>query len=594
MIIHAYHGTSYKIEFFDVSHLKAGQGNSVGPGVYFTKNLEEAKQYAQLSSQKTGKPERVYAAELEINNPLMASKGQKFFSSMGEFLAFLKRYFPNWFESDGSLMRIKWDYVKEKFSTYQGQWNMIQFASEESGEHICEVFLSLGFDSIVDGMDIVIPDPSSILSFEEIIGPDAEQPDSATESAYEALIDRYLLDSRHGEDYRTMPGNRYKRRMRIKQNGGARVWYDIDINKFFKQDKFLFHIPVIGETNDYICELEVERWLPLLRQDIQKEGFSVMTFKKSLGKALRVCNIKSHCSCPDFAYTQAYWFTMKGDNSGRPEARPAKITNPKDRKGRGCKHLNFVMSLKIWTERVARILFNYCFNLYKQNKILFNAVVTKVLGVTDEMVENRPIRQRKKPEPTPQPEPEKQEQPQEETPEEMQLEETEETEEEEKPAGEAYYGGYYTDATEYDEEQQLMIQSALDFTPDIESYITPQNSPDQIWEIARSIQSHLPDSVIEILKNPDISSAEHRVIRDAYLKGVDLTKFIGFDPDVLKQLYLASKSGIDPQRLAIKGMNARQIEQIRQAMINGEPYEKLLNPKLNYNDMKRLRLSWRK
>lgn len=591
MILHAYHGTSYKIEYFDVNHLKISQGASVGPGVYFTKNLQEAKQYAQLSSQKTGDPERVYAVELEINHPLMASKGQKFFPTMGDFLAFIRRYFPNWFEPDGRLMRIKGDYVREKFATYQGQWGIIQFASEESGEHICEVFLSLGYDSIIDGMDIVIPDPSSILSFEEIIGPDAEE--SATESAYEALIDRYLLDSRHGEDYRTMPGNRYKRRMRIKQDGGARVWYDIDINKFFKQDKFLFHIPVVGETNDYTVEMELERWLPLLKQDIQKDGFSVMAFKKSLARALKVCNVKSHCTCPDFQFTQSYWFTQKGDNSGAPENRPAKITNPKDRKGRGCKHLNFVMSLKIWTERVARILFNYCFNLYKQNKTLFNAVITKKLGVTDEMVENRPIQQRKKPQPVQQ-EVTQEEEKVEETPEKTEVEQTEEVvDEEEKPAGEAYYGGYYTDATEYDEDQILMIEEAGNLAPNIESYITPQNSPDQIWEITRSIQSQLPDRVIGILKNPDITSAEHQAIRDAYLKGVDLTKFIGFDPDVLKQLYLAQKAGLDPQKLAIKGMNARQIEQIRQAMQNGEPYEKLLNPKLNYNDMKRLRLMWR-
>lgn len=592
MIITAYHGTSSKIEYFDLNHLGSGQGQSVFAGIYFTTDKNSALDYAKLDSKETGKPPRVYVAELELKNPLYASKGQKFFVTRSAFIDFLKDYFPGWFEADGSLKRIHIDYVNEKFSTYQGQYNLIKFAANENNLPVTEVQENLGFDSLIDGVDIAITNPNSILSFEEVIGPDAEK-ESATESRadYCTIRDRYLIDSRRGQNYKTMPGNRYKRRLRIRTEGGNRVWYDIDVNLFFNKDKFLFHIPVIGETDEYVVEIEIENWLPILRSDIQRDGFSVKAFKNSLAKAFRTLNIKLHDTCPDFKYRFAYWFSLFGDNSGQPETRPTKETNPKNNLGRGCKHINFVLSNTIWIARIARIFFNYCFNLYKTNKPLFERTIAKKLNITDDMVENRPLERRKqKPQPQPLPEESTESQPSDEKqPEEV--EETQEKEEEstEKPAGEAYYSGYYRTQQDFDSDQRYMIDSAKDAKVDVLQYITPKNSPEQIWEVTRDIQSHLKPSLIKILSNPDLSLQEHQILREAYLKKVDLFPYVGVSPDILKQLYLGAKQGIDPKELLIKGKNYRQLEQLRAIYkLNKKLFNKVKNLDLNYEQLKAL------
>ena len=727
MIETVYHGTNAKIEYWSLDFLGSNNGQSVFPGIYFTKNKDEAMRYAKDAAERKGGEPRVYIAEVKLDSPINASNGMKYFSTFSDFIKFLKEYFPKWFDENRELKYEKTEYVNEKFSTYQGQWNLIKFAAEENDLDYIDVVKKLGFDSCIDGQDIATADPNNILSFQEIFGPDAEQ--VQTQTATETIAERYLMDSRKATPYKTMPGNRFKRRMMIKTEGGARIWYDIDVNRFFRKDEFTFHIPVIGESDDYIVEFQVKDWIPILRHDIKDLGFSVQTFKKSLAKAMRMLDIKCHCTCPDFKFRFAYWFTMKGDNSGEPETRPAKITNSKDDLGRGCKHILFTISLKTWAERIGRILFNYCFNLYKQNKPLFKITIGKKLEITDEMVENRPI-QRRKPKQV-QPEPDVQEDTSEEEPlpEESEKIEQENTEEEAKdeksaresagrvfmnsfgeklrlkseefyeknkgrvyyhgtseesarkilsqgfkfteepswkgdhlgkgiylstkfsraldyasnesispavlvceltdssaisasddllheilvkdpakvkisklqlfefielPAKESYYSSYYRGAKKFDEEQRYMIDLAADQGIDVLKFVTPENGPEQIWEVARDIQEHLPEDVIYKLANPDISIQEHQVLREAYLKGVDLFEYMQFDADILKQLYLAAKQGLDPKTLALPRFNARQIEQIRMAMAAGEPYEKLLNPRLNYNDMKKIRLGWKK
>ena len=585
MIITAYHGTSSEIEFFDLSYLGSGQGQSVFAGIYFTTDLNRAKDFAELSSQKTGNPPRVYAAEIELEHPLYANKGRKFFVTRSAFLHFIKEYFPDWFEN-GELKSIKRDYVNEKFSTYQGQFSLMKYAASESGVPLTEIEEELGYDSIIDGTDIAITNPNSILSYEEV--------DLTEQSATETIRDRYLIDSRHGQNYKTMPGNRYKRRLRIRTLGGNRVWYDIDVNLFFNKDQFVFHIPVIGETDEYVVEIEIDRWLPILRDDIQTSGFSVKTFKNSLLKAFRMLDIKLHCECDDFRYRFAYWFSLKGDNSGAPETRPSNKTNPQDKLGRGCKHILFCLQNSIWAARIARIFFNYCFNLYKTNKPLFDRTIAKKLNITDEMVENRPLERRKPKQVEVLPEESGQEEQPQTTP--TETEEVVEVEENtpedssiETFAGEAYYSNYYKNATKFDTDQQYMIDLAKDDKIDVTPYITPHNSPEQIWEVASDIRGHVTPDKIKILSDPDLSLQEHQILREAYLKKVDLFPYLGQSPDILKQLYLGVKQGIDPRDLLIHGKNYRQLEQLRNIYkLDKNLFDRVKKLDLNYEQLKAL------
>lgn len=588
MIITAYHGTSFNIDFFNLDYLGKGQGQSIFAGIYFTTDKGSAEEYAKLSSEKTGNPPRVYVAEIELNNPLYANKGLKFFTTRSAFIDFLKEYFPNWF-IDGKLNPVKIGYVNEKFSTYFGQYSIIKYAAAENNIPVTEIEEDLGYDGCIDGTDIIVTNPNSILSFEEVIDSD----ETSDTSALESIADRLIIDSKYAQDYKTMPGNRYKRRLRIRTEGGNRVWYDIDVNLFFNKDLFTWHVPVIGETDEYVVELQLEHFLPVLKDTIKNEGFSVKSFKNALTKAFRNLNVKVDCTCPDAKYRMRYWQTMKGDISGAPEYRPSDITNPKDKLGRGCKHVLFCLSNRIHLARVARIFFNYCFNLYKTNKPLFERTIAKKLNITDEMIENRPLERRKKPISLPE-ESETTITQIETNPEQEEIVQADTIEEQEEPstetfAGESYYSSYYKNATSFDEDQQYMIDTAKDHKVDVNKYITPKNSPEQIWEVFRDIQGHLKPEYIKILSNPDLSLQEHQVLRESYLKGVDLFSYIGQSPDILKQLYLGIKQGIDPKELLIKGKNYRQIEQLRNIYkLDKDTFDKVKNKDLNYEQLKSL------
>lgn len=58
-------------------------------------------------------------------------------------------------------------------------------------------------------------------------------------------------------------------------------------------------------------------------------------------------------------YRYNYYSTKNNTNSGQPETRPSKITNPNDTLGSGCKHILLVLSNTSWILRVARVINNY-------------------------------------------------------------------------------------------------------------------------------------------------------------------------------------------------------------------------------------------
>lgn len=64
-------------------------------------------------------------------------------------------------------------------------------------------------------------------------------------------------------------------------------------------------------------------------------------------------------NCPDWKYRQAYHAGRDGYNSGPVETRASDITNPRDSKGGGCKHVNLVLGNVDWIMKVASVINNY-------------------------------------------------------------------------------------------------------------------------------------------------------------------------------------------------------------------------------------------
>ena len=64
-------------------------------------------------------------------------------------------------------------------------------------------------------------------------------------------------------------------------------------------------------------------------------------------------------NCPDFKFRFDFWSTVNNYNSGNPQNIPAKITNPNNTKGSGCKHVLLVLANVEWLLRVASVINNY-------------------------------------------------------------------------------------------------------------------------------------------------------------------------------------------------------------------------------------------
>lgn len=134
----------------------------------------------------------------------------------------------------------------------------------------------------------------------------------------------------------------------------------IDMNKLFTEDILSVGIPVRGETDDYVVTIAFGGLLELLREEIERSG--VLTFREVTRAVINGLNredVYISCTCPDSRYRMQYFQTVNNYNSGAPETRPSKITNPNDTLGSGCKHTLLVLNNNSWAQRLSRTIYNY-------------------------------------------------------------------------------------------------------------------------------------------------------------------------------------------------------------------------------------------
>ena len=155
--------------------------------------------------------------------------------------------------------------------------------------------------------------------------------------------------------------NRWERRNKSKIATRVDQYNKIDMNSFFKNDELKVGINVHGETSDYIVAIRYNGVLKEIAEQIKRNN-NRLEFKCILIALQRVFNqgnVFVSCSCADWKYRIAYHATRGGYNSGNPEIRASDITNPKDSKGAGCKHVNLVLGNIDWIMKVASVINNY-------------------------------------------------------------------------------------------------------------------------------------------------------------------------------------------------------------------------------------------
>ncbi|MCM1323024.1 MAG: SWIM zinc finger family protein [Acetobacter sp.] len=528
-------------------------------------------------------------------------------------------------------------------------------------------------------------------------------------------------------------GNRFDSRKQTSLDSASSGWVEQDANMLFKTGNYLFSIPVHGKTDDYTITIQIDKFLDKLNQALAKSQFSVPTFQKVLMAAISTDDIKASCTCPDWAYRFGHAMTLSDDNAGRPEARPAPITNPNNQKG-CCKHILYVLSNKLWTTKVARTLFNYIVDIWKNKKQLFDRIIRPALNdITDEKILSKPEKVVEQPTEQPQAQDQAAQSPDGEQPaatdgahesyEGISVEQravdmfgvtyqpafcgyvlrdgrmldfsagqgrrvqdhreigkvyTDETFEYTSDAivkfvhdtgairvdyqsgsieidvsfvptdkqydrltyfirkgdrcsldfsdGSRLLKSYYFDeksanyvrvlnvirhyfntgkfaedsaATEavnsyydgkqvFDEDQEFALSICREIGADVQPYVTPENTPEQIEELGQAYKNGLPAEVLVQLTDPLLSYKAIEIIARAYTKNnVDLLPYKTFAPDALEQILRGKLLGVPLDKIALKGFNSRQIEQlVRAYKISPALYNKICDRSISYNRMR--------
>lgn len=155
-----------------------------------------------------------------------------------------------------------------------------------------------------------------------------------------------------------------------------------------------------------------------------------------------------------------------------------------------------------------------------------------------------------------------------------------------KEAEEAYYN-----EGEFDDDQLLALEILKDQGNDISEFVTPDNSPEQMLELANSMALGIPEDKLRILSNPEVSFMAIQTINKAWKHKIDLIKYIPLvDPLVLYQAYLGALKGLDLDKFIKPGLDHRQVEQLRKTLEEGGNPEELTG---NYNQMRMKRFPGR-
>lgn len=80
-------------------------------------------------------------------------------------------------------------------------------------------------------------------------------------------------------------------------------------------------------------------------------------------------------NCPDFKFRHNFWATMSDLNSGEPEKRPSKITNPYNDLGPGCKHIMLILVNTGWLIKVASVIVNYVKYMERSRERLYQEFI---------------------------------------------------------------------------------------------------------------------------------------------------------------------------------------------------------------------------
>jgi hypothetical protein len=166
------------------------------------------------------------------------------------------------------------------------------------------------------------------------------------------------------------------------------------MNKLFKEDILEVSIPVVGEHDSYTVSVKMEGVVKEIAANIKnnKNQLEYRTVVQAITKVFNSSNIWVKCTCKDYKYRFAHWNIVNNvsvDDSASDPGPGRGIVNPKDDKGRGCKHVLLVLANGDWLMKVASVINNYIhYAEEKLQKPFLKLIFPKLYGYpAEEMVE---------------------------------------------------------------------------------------------------------------------------------------------------------------------------------------------------------------
>ncbi len=191
--------------------------------------------------------------------------------------------------------------------------------------------------------------------------------------------------------------NRWERKRLSKVANKVKMFNDLDMNMFVKQDTLLVNVPVQGETNEYTVTLRMEGVMTEIQKSVKGNNnkFEYKNVVQALVKVFNSADIKIKCTCDDFKYNYAHNLIVNNnsvdDTSKDPG--PGHTGKVMQMKGQGCKHILLVLSNQDWIMKLASTVSNYIKFLAANKKDLFMKIIfPKLYGVDkDKAIENNLI-----------------------------------------------------------------------------------------------------------------------------------------------------------------------------------------------------------
>lgn len=171
--------------------------------------------------------------------------------------------------------------------------------------------------------------------------------------------------------------SRYEKRLSSRFSPSNRTYNNIDMDALFKNNILTVDVDVKGETDNYTVRMKFGGFLDVLQDQLRKSNnvFDLRTVIRALITAFNTDDVYIHCSCPDFKFRHNFWITMSDLNSGEPEKRPSKITNPYNDLGPGCKHIMLILANTGWLIKVASVIVNYVKYMERSRERLYQEFI---------------------------------------------------------------------------------------------------------------------------------------------------------------------------------------------------------------------------